>query len=443
MKELLTMSNKEIDRLKVIHSVINKRLTWKQAAGQLDLTDRHIGRLVVRVRDEGNKGIIHRLRGKPSNHQLMPGIIASSLNLVKTRYPDFGPSFANEKLLELHGINISTSSLRSSMIEANIWQPRKQTAKHRQWRQRRPCLGELVQLDGSDHDWFEGRGPRCALLVFIDDATSRILYAEFVTVENTFNLLSATKQYLLNHGRPVALYVDKDGIYKINRQASIEEQLKDEQALSQYTRAMKELGIEMIFAQSPQAKGRVERSFNTHQDRLVKELRLANISDIKTANVFLANVYIPQHNARFAIPPARTLNVHRPLLRSHKLNEILSLQTERTLTNDFTLRFQNRYFQLLPDQKVRLRPKNIIIVQNRLDGSVHLLFKDQYLNYKPLPHRPYKPFYAANPRLLKGSSKPSKPYIPPKNHPWRRFSCITAKQLATIQLVPKTHDIST
>lgn len=439
MKERLTMSNREIDRLKVIHSIAKKQLTWNQAAVQLDLSKRHIGRLILRVNTEGNKGIIHRLRGKPSNHQLTPGIIDSSLTLVKTRYTDFGPSFANEKLMELHGINISTSSLRSAMIEANIWHPRKQTTKHRQWRQRRPCLGELVQLDGSDHDWFEGRGTRCSLLVFIDDATSRILYAEFVTVENTFNLLSATKQYLLNHGRPTALYVDKDGIYKINRQASIEEQLKDEQALSQYTRAMKKLGIEMIFAQSPQAKGRVERSFGTHQDRLVKELRLANISEIKTANVFLANVYIPQHNNRFAFPPARNLNAHRPLLRSHKLNEILSFQTERILANDFTLRFQNLYLQLLPDQKVRLHPKNIIIVQKRLDGSLHLLFKDQYLNYKPLPQRPYKPFYAANPRLLKGSSKPtSKPYIPPKNHPWRRFSCITAKQLATIQLVHKT-----
>jgi hypothetical protein len=438
MKERLTMSNREIDRLKVIHSIAKKQLTWNQAAVQLDLSKRHIGRLILRVNTEGNKGIIHRLRGKPSNHQLMPGIIDTSINLVKTRYPDFGPSFANEKLLELHGINISTSSLRSAMIEANIWRPRKQAAKHRQWRQRRPCVGELVQLDGSEHDWFEGRGPRCALLVFIDDATSRILYAEFVTVENTFNLLSATKQYLLNYGRPVALYVDKDGIYKINRQASIEEQLKDNQVMTQYSRAMEELGIEMIFAQSPQAKGRVERSFNTHQDRLVKELRLANISDIKSANVFLANVYIPHHNARFAVAPARAFNAHRPLLRSHKLNEILSLQTERTLANDFTLRFQNQFLQLLAHQKVRLRPKDKIIIQTRFDGSLHLLFKDRYLNYNTLPHRPYKPFYAANPRLLKGSSKPiSKPYIPPKNHPWR-YPGITAKQLATIQLVPKT-----
>ena len=437
MKEQLTMSNKEIDRLKVIHSIAKKQLTWKQAAIQLDLSKRHIGRLILRINTEGNKGIIHRLRGKPSNHQLSPRILDKAIKLVKSRYPDFGPSFANEKLSELHNINISTSSLRSAMIKTNLWHTRKHKAKHRQWRQRRPCVGELVQLDGSDHDWFEGRAPKCVLLVFIDDATSRILYAEFVTVENTFNLLSASKYYLLNHGRPIALYVDKDSIYKINRQASIEEQLKGEQALTQYTRSMNELGIEMIFAQSPQAKGRVERSFNTHQDRLVKELRLANISNLKAANVFLSNIYIPKHNARFAIAPARSLNAHKPLLRSHKLDEILSFQTKRTLANDFTLRFQNLYLQLLQHQKVRLRPKINIIVQNRLDGSIHLLFKNQYLNYKPLPQRPYKPFYATNSSLLKGSSKPSKPHIPPKNHPWRRYP-VSGKQLAKLTLIPDT-----
>jgi hypothetical protein len=438
MEARLTMSNREIDRLKVIHSIMKKQLTWEQAAGQLGLSKRHVGRLLVRVNTEGNKGIIHRLRGKPSNNQMMPGIIDASIKLVKTRYADFGPSFANEKLLKIHGIDISTSSLRAAMIKADVWHSRKQAAKHRQWRERRPCVGELVQVDGSDHDWFEGRGPRCALVIFIDDATSRILYAEFVTVEDTFNLMATTKQYLLNHGRPIALYVDKDGIYKINRQASIEEQLKDEQAITQYSRAMKELDIEIIFAQSPQAKGRVERSFNTHQDRLVKELRLANISNMKSANIFLRKVYIPQHNARFSVSPVRALNAHRPLFRSHKLDEILSLQTERIIANDFTLRFQNLYLQLLPDQKVRLRPKNKIIIQARLDGSMHLKFKNQFLNYKPLPQRPYKPFYATNQELYKTSLKPtSKPYIPPKNHPWR-CQGITAKQIATIPLLSKT-----
>ncbi|MGA2090229.1 MAG: ISNCY family transposase [Endomicrobiales bacterium] len=428
------MSNRDIDRLKVLHFVIKKRLTWKQAAVQLGVTKRHIGRLLSSVKNEGNKGIIHRLCGKPSNHQLMPGVMDTSIQLIKTRYDDFGPTLANEKLLELHGITVSTSAVRTAMIEAKIWHSHSQAAKHRQWRPRRPCVGELIQLDGSDHDWFEGRGPRCALLVFIDDATSRILYAEFVTVENTLNLLSATKHYLLQHGRPLALYVDKDSVYKINHQQSIEEQLNDDDPSTQYARAMDELGIEIIFAHSPQAKGRVERSFNTHQDRLVKELRLAHISNIASANTFLMQTYIPHHNARFSVPPARTLNAHRPLLRSHILDEILSIKIQRTVGNDYTIRFHNLYLQLLAHQKVRLHPKAKIIVQTRLDSSMHLSFKDHYLNYTVLPHRPYKPYYAANKRLLKGYNKPCSPNTPPKTHPWRRYPVVSAKQLATLPL---------
>ena len=435
MKEQITMSNKDIDRLKVLHSIMNNKLTWEQAAIQLSLSERHIGRLLVRVKTEGNKGIIHKLRGKPSNHQLAPGTIDIAVKLVKTKYPDFKPSFANEKLYELHGIDISTSTLRKAMIAADIWHPRKQKTKHRQWRQRRPCAGELVQLDGSDHNWFESRAPRCALVLFIDDATSRILYGEFVSVENTFNLMSTTKQYLLQNGRPIALYVDKDGIYKINRQATIEEQLKDEQPLTQYSRAMKELGIELIFANSPQAKGRVERSFGTHQDRLVKELRLAGISDIKTANKFLLDTYIPNHNARFAVAPANNLNAHRPLLKSHNLNEILSVQIQRTLANDFTLRCNNQYLQILKEQKVRLRPKNIIIIQSWLDGSLHLKFKGIPLNFKTLPARPYTPFLKARPSALNASKTISKPYKPPKSHPWKRsFQLVAAKHVPNLNL---------
>ena len=437
MEEQLTMSNKGIDRLKVLHSVMNNKLTWNQAANQLSLSERHIGRLLIRVKREGNKGIIHKLCGKPSNHQLVSGTIDKALNLVKTKYSDFGPSFANEKLLQHHAITISTSTLRKAMIKSNIWYSRKQKTKHRQWRQRRPCVGELVQLDGSDHDWFEGRAPRCALVIFIDDATSRILYGKFVTVENTSNLMDSTKHYLLKHGRPLALYVDKDGIYKINRQASIEEQLKDEQPLTQFSRAMRELGIALIFANSPQAKGRVERSFNTHQDRLVKELRLAGISDLNAANKFLMDSYIPNHNARFAIAPANNLNAHRPLLKSHKLDEILSVQIQRSLANDFTLRFNNLFLQILKNQKVQLRPKAKILIQSRLDGSLHLKFNGFSLNYKTLPNRSYVPFYKANPSAAKVSKSASNPYIPPMSHPWKRNYPVSAKQLSTITLLPK------
>lgn len=419
MEQILTMSNREIDRLKVVSNVITGRLTWHEAGAQLDLSDRQVGRLCKKVRKKGNAAIIHGLRGKPSNNQLEPGLLEEAMELVKSKYSDFGPTFANEKLFKLHELVLSTPTLNRAMSKAGLWKPRKSGHKHRDWRQRRFCVGELVQLDGSDHDWFEGRGAKCVLLVFIDDATSRILYARFVTVEDTLNLMAAAKAYLLLNGRPIAWYVDKDSIYKINRQASIEEELRDEQPITQFTRAMTELGITVICADSPQAKGRVERGFATHQDRLVKELRLAGISNMADGNIFLAEVYVPEHNARFAVAPESNTNAHRPLLKNHCLEETLSLRTERTVANDYTVRKDNQFFQLLADQPVRVKPKDKVLVEMRLDGSRHMRFKDQYLGFKNIAKPPYRPFYAGKKEVVAdvGSVKPN---IPAKNHPWRK-----------------------
>ena len=426
MEQTLTMSNREIDRLGIINNVIAGKLTWNEAGAQLALCDRQIGRLCKKVSKKGNAGIIHGLRGKPSNHKLKPGLVEKAMELVKSKYSDFGPTFANEKLEELDGIHLSVFVVRKGMIKEGLWRPRKSKPKHRDWRPRRSCVGELVQLDGSDHDWFEGRGPRCVLLVFIDDATSRILYACFINVEDTLNLMAATKSYLLINGRPMFWYVDKDSIYKINRQASIEEQLRDEQPLTQFTRAMKELGVEVINADSPQAKGRVERGFGTHQDRLVKELRLAGISNMEDGNIFLAEVYVPKHNARFAVAPENNTNVHRPLLKSHCLEEILSLRAERTVANDYTIRKDNQFFQLLADQPVRVKPKDKLLVEMRLDGSRHLRFKEAYLDFKSIAKPPYRPFYAGK-KEIGSAIGPVKPNKPAKNHPWRRFNFIAPK----------------
>ena len=366
--ELLTMTNQEIDRLKVITSIQAGKMTWNLGARHLRLSERQVGRLVAKVRQEGNGGVIHRLRGQPSNHQLEPGLLSRAVAILREpRYEGFGPTFANEKLQKNHGITLSTPTLRLGMIQAGLWKRKKQKIKHRAWRERRSCLGELVQLDGSDHDWFEGRGPRCALLIYIDDATSQILHGEFIPVEDTLNLFKTTRTYLKRHGRPIAFYVDKDSIYKINRQASIEEELRDDQPLTQFARAMEELAIEIIAANSPQAKGRVERGFKTHQDRLVKELRLAGVSTMEGANKFLRNIYIPEHNARFAVEAAGASNAHRPLLKSHHLEETLSWRTDRTLLNDFTLRFKNQFFQILDPSPVRVRPGNKITIEIRMD----------------------------------------------------------------------------
>jgi hypothetical protein len=418
MERILTMSNREIDRLKVVSNVIAGKLTWNEAGAQLDLSGRQVGRLCEKVRKNGNAGMIHGLRGRPSNNQLEPGLLEEAMEFVKSKYSDFGPTFANEKLLEVHKLTLSTPTLSRAMAKEGLWKPRKIGPKHRDWRQRRFCVGELVQLDGSDHDWFEGRGPKCVLLVFIDDATSRVLYARFVTVEDTLNLMAAAKAYLLLNGRPIAWYVDKDSIYKINRQASIEEELRDEQPITQFTRAMTELGITVICADSPQAKGRVERGFGTHQDRLVKELRLAGISNMADGNIFLAKIYVPKHNARFSVLPENNTDAHKPLLKTHHLEETLSLRTERTVANDYTVRKDNQYFQLLADQPVRVKPKDKVLVEMRLDGSRHIRFKDRYLGFKNIPKPPYRPFYAGKKESVAAVSV--KPNKPAKNHPWRK-----------------------
>jgi hypothetical protein len=421
MEGKLTMSNRDIDKLKVIHNILNGHLTWNQAGQQLDLGRRQIGYLVARVRAEGHRGIIHRLCGKPSNHQVDWGVLEQALSVLHdSRYNGFGPTLANEKLEELYGLKLSTSALRNVMLQTELWTSRTYAFKHRAWRERRSCVGELTQLDGSDHDWFEGRGPRCWLIAYIDDATSRLLYAEFADAEDTVTLMRTSQAYFGVHGRPGAFYVDKDSIYKTSRHPTIEEELRDLHPITQFTRAMGELGIAVICAESPQAKGRVERSFGTHQDRLVKELRLAGISSKEKANAFLWSTYIPAHNAKFAVPPANTTDAHRPLLQTHSLEEILSVRTERTLGHDYTLRFQNQFFQVLPDQPVRVRPEAKICIERRLDGSIHLRFKNRYLNFKNIDKKPSPPL--ASPKIVKSHPvKPQVPYKPPVTHPWVRF----------------------
>ena len=416
MAEVVTMTTRELDRLRVIRQVVERTLTWREAGSQLALTERQIGRLCARVRTDGHTGIVHRLRGRPSNHQLAAGQLEKALELVKRRYPDFGPTFAAEKLRERHHLVLSPWTLRHGMIHAGLWTPRHRKVLHRAWRPRRACVGELVQLDGSDHAWFEARGPRCVLLLYIDDATSRLLEGAFVAVEDTLTLLRATMTYLQQHGRPVAFYVDKDSIYRVNRQATIEEQLQDAAPVTQFTRAMQELGITVIPAHSPQAKGRVERSFDTHQDRLVKELRLAGISEMSAANRFLRERYFPAHNRRYAVEPANPTDAHRPLLKPHDLDAILSVQTTRTIERDFTVRLQNRFFQLGPTQPVRVRPRDTVLIEQRLDGTRHLRHKGRYLAFERIAKPPSRA-----PQVVTVALRPQRRSVwrPPMDHPYK------------------------
>ena len=420
MEDRLTMKNRDLDRLHVIRQVTEHRLSWRQASQQLGLCMRRIGILCAEFRKRGSRALIHGLRGKPSNHHLDPQILERAIAILKRPlYSGFGPTFANEKLrAHPYGLVLSTPVLREGMIQAGLWKPGRPGNRHRSWRARRDCVGMLIQLDGSDHEWFEDRGPRCVLIVYIDDAASRILYAEFVDVEDTLTLLRTTRSYLRRHGRPVAFYVDKDSIYKVNRQATIDEELQDIHGITQYTRAMRELDIQVICANTPQAKGRVERSFDTHQDRLVKELRLAGISTQPAANQFLWDVYLPAHNKRFAITPVSSIDAHRPLRSfANHLDEILSIRTERTLAHDFTLRFQNQFFQVLIHKPLRIRPNDKAFLEFRLDGSTHLRFKDRYLPIKPIAKRPPMPRPLKQPNSLATASKV--PYRVPLTHPWR------------------------
>jgi hypothetical protein len=401
------MSKRERDKLHAIRNVLDGRITQAEAAKILRRSERHVRRLCAQVRKRGDAALVHGLRGQPSNNRHDEELLGKALSsLHNPLWEGFGPSFSQEKLDEICDIELGVTTVRRLMLLTDLWEAHRRRAKHRAWRERRPCVGMLVQLDGSPHDWFEGRGPRCTLLIYIDDATSRILYGEFVDEEDTLNLMRTTKVYLDRWGRPVAFYVDKDSIYSVNRPANVEEQLSDKDPITQFTRAMGELGIEVILAHSAPAKGRVERGFLTHQDRLVKELRLAGISTMEEANRFLREVYIPKHNRRYAVEPAKPVDVHRPLLRSHDLGAILSIQKDRQVHKDSIVRIDNRF--LLLAEGHGLRPKTKVVVEQRLDGTLRIERQGRYFDFKQVPVRPHVPEQC---RRAKPKAPVSKPLV--------------------------------
>ncbi len=405
MEETYRMKRKDLKRYQMVHNVLSQKITQIQAARWLNLTDRQVRRIVLRVREEGPSGVIHGHRDKPSGRAFEPLLRQRALNLVREKYSDFGPTLAAEYLLrEPKPIVLNSETLRQWMIAEKIHTPKSRKKKHRSWRPRRECLGELVQLDGSIHDWFEGRGPRCVLVAYIDDATSHILHLEFVPTEDTFHLFQATKHYLLAFGRPITFYVDRDSIYRVNKQASVDEELQDLPPLTQFGRAMEQLDIQLLPAFSPQAKGRVERLFETLQNRLVKAMRLEGISSIPQANRFLQKHFISQHNARFARPPAHSFNAHRTLLKKHNLDTILAFHSPRVIQNDFTIQFKNRFFQIEKKQACRIVPKRTLIVQERLDHSILLRYKHHYLVFHKISKKLHIPWF----------QKPFKntPYLP-------------------------------
>jgi hypothetical protein len=369
----IPMSQKERDVLKIVHGVLQGERTQAEAARLLGLTTRQVRRIQRKLEAHGDPALVHGLRGRPSNHRRDPAFRRKVLRAYRRRYADFGPTFASEKLAQ-EGLVVCPQTLRRWLIEAGLWQRRRRRDPHRSRRPRRACFGELVQLDASVHDWLEGRGEEPVLITMIDDATNYLL-ARFYPAGTVAAHLDLVGRWLRRHGRPQALYTDRHSIFEPQDKGRA---LPD--AETQFGRALRELDIALIRAHSPQAKGRVERSFGTAQDRWVKELRLAGVTTVDGANAVLERL-LPAHNRRFAKPARQAGDAHRPLGPRHDLAAILSIQEERVVANDYTIRFRNRFYQLLKPVHPGERGGRVVI-ELRLDGSMAIRFRGKYLKYQ-------------------------------------------------------------
>lgn len=368
----ITMSQKESIRIAVVDKVIKKSITAKEGASQLRLSERQVKRLVKRYRAEGVPGLISKKRGQPSNNKLSQALYNQSIALVREQYIDFGPTFAAEKLREVHDLHVSRETLRQWMIAEEIWSPKRSKTKVHKTRARRASYGDMIQIDGSPHDWFEGRGPYCSLLVFIDDATSALMALKFMPSETTFGYLDCLRSYIDDHGLPVSLYSDKHSIFRQNHNNAEGEE-------TQFTKALRALEIEPIHANTPQAKGRVERANKTLQDRLVREMRLRNINDMEAANKFLPE-FIEDYNKRFAKEPLSSVNAHRePVHTAQALDLICAVKQQRTLSKNLTLQFKNNEYQLdSKHHQNRLKHKKINIIE-RSNGELFFQYEQELL----------------------------------------------------------------
>ena len=419
-RETVAMSHKELDRVGVIRKVVDGELVQREAAIQLDLSVRQVKRLVRAFRAEGAAGLVSRHRGRPGNNRIGASVRDHFIELVRSHYHDFGPTLAHEKLVEQHGFGHSVETLRAWMIAEGLWRTRRQRqAPIHQSRPRRPCRGELVQVDGSPHAWFEDRGPRCCLIVFIDDATGELGALRFVPVESTQAYMDTLEGYLGAHGRPVALYSDRHSIFRVNHPDR-------EGELTQFSRVLATLDIGAIHANTPQAKGRVERANQTLQDRLVKELRLRGISDIDAANAFLPE-FTADYNRRFAKPPHSATDAHRPVLHSaEELALILAIHHTRKLSKNLTCQFHNREYQITGQgQGYRLRGSLVTLCEH-FDGRVSVLSKGRQLPSRLLaegePPIPIEDEKSVHNRIdqIKHQQAAKPAYKPPPDHPWKR-----------------------
>jgi len=381
----LPMGEKERLRGKILEMVKQRQMTLKAASLILGVSYRQAKRLYAVYRKKGDKGLIHGNYGKPSNNRTDETIQAKALLTYRHKYYDFDPTFAAEKLAEVEKIIISVSALRRLLIESGDWKGARHSKEYRSRRERREHFGELVQFDGSHHKWFEDRGPSCCLMTMIDDATNTRI-SRFFEQETIEAIMTVFSCWILKYGIPEALYCDKKNAFVLTREATDDELLKGIiEPKSHFGRACERLGVTVITAHSPQAKGRVERNHGVDQDRLIKELRLAGISTIADANQFLEKDYLPKMNKKFSRPAAKPENAHVPL-GDVKLKNIMCLEYERTVANNYVIRFETRLFQILQTKKDLPRPKDKVIVRVQLNGTLSIIWKNNKLFVKELTY---------------------------------------------------------
>jgi hypothetical protein len=373
----IIMSLKEKEQVVVFEQLKRGEISQGTAAQMLNCSTRWVREKMKRYLAIGILGLIHKSRGMPSQKAWKQEERDRAINLFRGEFVGFEPTYGAEKLVELHGIKISKETLRKALIKEGLWTPGKKRAIYRKRRDRKLCFGIMIQLDGSPHDWFEGRAPKCTLLVFIDDATSQLVWLEFAPSESFDGVMNACLKYFKKQGRPVSFYVDYGSVFSVNTNNP------EREKLTQFERAMKELNTEVIHARSPQAKGRVERVNQTLQKRLVKEMRLAKISSIEAANKYVQDIYINQHNKRFAQAASQPGNAHRPI-KGFDLHNIFCAKEKRILQNDFTISYKNRQLQLLKQQRAVIGPKHEIDVHEHLDGSVSLWIRGIRLDFEEL-----------------------------------------------------------
>lgn len=405
------MSQKERVRLSVMKQVQEDELKLVEASEVLGLSYRQTKRIWGRYQAQGDRGLVHAARGKPGKRAKPAELRARILTRYDKRYPDFGPTLAAEYLAE-EGLKVDHETLRRWLLAKGKPRMRRRRQRHREWRERKPCFGAMVQLDGSHHDWLEGRACRCVLMVMVDDATNRV-WAQFFDEETTRASYDILEAWVRRWGLPQSLYVDKDSIYRCEGLGSIAEQMAGKEPQTQFGRAMEQLGVELILANSPQAKGRVERMNGTLQDRLVKALRLAGINDMEAANEFLAKKFLPGFNRKFEVEPASQADAHRGIPR--ELNQVLSWEEERVVQKDWTVVCRNQWYQLDREHEPLGLAGKKVIVRTLRNGTVQLDKGGVKLRFRRLSGRPQrrvdKPVEVSQ---IKAPARPS------GEHPWRQ-----------------------